>query len=200
MSKPSRKTSAVLAFMAIVAAGYGITEYWRLRNNLPQAFMDAQAKGAIIAQSIVATSQQSSATLNQVNQDDRQGNDQAALALVANLLTESENLRNQAVQLSNQVEAMTQSLSDINSLPARQAALDAISSHLALINQLINYSGDLGNLSDALQRRFSQGSYAETSVQIQALVNQVNVDVAAINNFNNQAAAAMQQFNSIVNK
>ena len=114
------------------------------------------------------------------------------------MITQSEDLRNQAVSLSNQIELMTQSLSGVNSVPEQQAALEAISSQLALINQLVNYSGDLGNLLDTLQAKFA--GQPTDGQQIAPLVNQINTDVNAINNYNNQAQQAMQQFDKLTGK
>jgi hypothetical protein len=190
----SRRTKWIIAFVVVIVAGYGLVLFWQSQNQIPTAFVNARAQSAIIAENIVTTSQQSDATLAQVNADDEKGDYSDALTLVSGLLTQSENLRNQAVELSNQIQQMTQALSGVNSFAAQQAALEAISSHLALINQLINYSGDLGNLSDALQARFAGKPNA---ANIQSLVNQVNTDVSAINNFNNQATQAMQQFDKI---
>ena len=67
-----------------------------------------------------------------------------------------------------------------------------------MINQLINYSGDLNNLLTDLQAHFH--GVASANQNIPALVGQINTDVAAINNFNNQATQAMQQFDTLVKK
>jgi hypothetical protein len=195
MAKLSRRTKWIVGFIAVIVLGYGLVLFWQTQNEVPVAFINARTQGAIIAENIVTTSNQSNATLAQVNADDAKGDYKDALTLVSGMITQSEDLRNQAGQLSNQVSTMTQALSSINSLPERQAALEAISSNLALINQLINYSGDLGNLLDTLQARFSG---APTNGQnIASLVNQINTDVAAINNFNNQATTAMAQFDTL---
>jgi hypothetical protein len=200
MSKLSRRTKVVIAFIAVVVAGYAIALFWQSQNQIPVAFTNAQAQGAIIAQNIVTLSNQSNATLEQVNADDAKGDYKDALTLVSGMVTQSEDLRNQAVDLSNQVQQMTQALSSVNSVPAQQAALSAISSHLALINQLINYSGDLGNLLDTLQARFEGQPLPAGSQSIAAQVNQINTDVNAINNFNTQATQEMQQFDKITGK
>ena len=194
----SRNTKIIVAFIVVVAIGYGFVLYWKSQTSVPQAFIDARSAGALIAMNIVDTSRQSGTILQDVNQEDLNGNDKAALNLVSNLITQSESLRNQAVELSSKVQAMTQSLSGINSFDARQAALEAISSHLALINELITYSGDLGKLSDALQTRFSGGKVPNG--EIQALVNEVNADVTAINSFNTQATQDMQQFDKLTGR
>ena len=194
MAHISRPTKIVIAFVVIVVAGFAAAIFWQSQNKIPQSFTDARTQGAAIAQNIVNISNQSNATLAEVNADDQKGDYADALKLVSGMVAQSQDLRNQAVQLSNQVQAMTQALSGVGSIAAQQSALEAISSHLALINQLINYSGDLGNLLDALQARFSGQS---TKANIASLVNQINTDVNAINNFNSQAQQAMQQFDKI---
>src|ERR1700722_17418225 len=112
-----RRTKAVIAFVIVIAAGYGLVLFWQSQNQIPVAFTNARSQGAIIAENIVTLSNQSNATLEQVNADDKDGDYKDALSLVSGLITQSAQLRDQAVQLSNQVQQMTQSLSNINSVP-----------------------------------------------------------------------------------
>ena len=192
----SRRTKAITAFVIVIVAGYAIARFWQSQNQIPEAFTGARSQGAIIAENIVSTSNESTAELQKINELDQEGDYKDALTLTNGLITQSESLRNQAVQLSAQVQNMTQSLSSINNFDEQQAALESIASQLALINQLINYSGDLGHLSDVLQARF-QGQPEPTGT-VQGIVNQINTDVNAINNFNTQATQAMAQFDKIV--
>src|SRR6185437_3532165 len=171
MRKLSRRTKIIIAFVAIVAAGYFIVRFTQKSAAVPPDFTSARSQGAIIAQNIVNLSNQSTAQLEQVDQQDQQGNYQGALAIVTTLVSQSTDIRNQAVQLSTQVENMTQALSGISNFDAQQAALESISNRLALINQLINYSGDLGNLLSVLQGRFSGAG--GTNSQVTTLVNQI---------------------------
>ena len=198
MFKFSRRTKIILTFVAIVAAGYAIVKFTQGSGAVPQDFSDARMQGAIIAQNIVNLSNQSTATLEQVGALDEKGDYAGALALTTNLVTQSQDIRDQAVALSGQIEAMTKALSDISDFNARQAALESISNRLALINQLINYSGDTGKLLETLRERFT--GTGGTGAGVQALVNQINTDVNAINNFNSQAGQAMDRFDAIVGK
>jgi len=195
MLKFSRRTKIVAAFLIVIAVGYGVALYWQSRNGVPSDFTAARLQSAIIAQSIVNNSNQSTATLQTINQDDQKGDYKDALTLTNQLITQSQDMRNQAVDLSNQVENMTSALSGVKDFNAQQAALEAISSRLAVINQLVNYSGDLGKLLNVLQSKFSGAT--GTDGQVQALVGQINTDVNAINNFNAQAGQAMDKFDSI---
>ncbi len=195
MPKFSRKTTLVAVFVIAIVAGYGIAAYWQGKNHIPASFTNARSQGALIAQAIVSTSNSSTAQLAEIDQYDKEGNYSQALTLTQGLVSQSQTLRGQAIDLSNQIATMTQSLSGVKNFTAQQDALEAISSHLALINELVNYSGDLGKLLDTLQARFKgqQG----TTQEVTTLVTQINTDINAINNFNNQASQAMAAFDKI---
>ena len=194
----SRRTRLVIVFVAIVVAGYLMVRLIQGDSRVPQQFTDARLQGAIIAQNIVNLSNQSAADLEKVNTFDQERNYGDALTLTANLVTQSQQIRDQAVALSAQVGEMTKALSDISDINARQAALESISSRLALINQLVSYSADLSRLLDVLRIRFAgQGG---TATEVNALVTQINIDVNAINSFNSQAGQAMDRFDTIVGK
>ena len=198
MGKFSRRTKLITVFVVLIAAGYGIFRFVKANPGVPADFTDARMQGAIIAQNIVNASNQSTATLEQINTLDQQGDYSQALTLATGLVSQSVDIRNQAVSLSAQVSNMTQALSGISNFNAQQAALESISNRLALINQLINYSGDLATLEQTLASRFS--GTGGSNMQVQALVNQINTDVNAINNFNSQAGQAMDRFDAIVGK
>jgi len=194
----SRKTKIILGFVAVVAAGYAVVRWTQGMGGVPQGFTTARMQGAIIAQNIVNLSNQSTADLLKVNELDKAGDYTEALSLTTNLVAQSQEIRDQAVALSAQIGDMTKALSDISDFNARQAALESISNRLALINQLISYSADLSQLLDVLRSRFTGAD--GTSVKVTALVNQINTDVNAINNFNSQAGQAMDRFDNIVGK
>jgi len=198
MFRFSSRTKVIIAFVALIAAGLAVVAFTRGAGAIPQDFTNARLQGAVIAQNIVNLSNQSTADLAKVSELDQKHDYTSALALMANLVSKSQDIRNQAVALSNQIGEMTKALSSISDFGARQAALESISSRLALINQLINYSGDLGRLSDMLRSRFTGTGGGQ--VEVQAIVNQINTDVNAINNFNSQAGQAMDRFDTIVGK
>lgn len=196
MAKISRRTKIIAAFIIVIGIGYGVAKFIQAESNsIPSQFTAARSQGAIIAQTIVSTSNSSTATLEQINKYDQEGDYTDALSSTTALIAQSADLRAQAVDLSNQVGQMTQSLSGIDSEPARAAALEAISSRLALINELISYSNDLDKLLTLLQSRFS--GTPEPNATVQSIVDQINTDVNAINNFNAQATQAMAQFDAI---
>lgn len=180
----------------VVIGGYLLITFARsFGGGVPVEFSDARLQGAIISQNIVNLSGRSVADLEAINQLDKSGNFTEALNLVTAAISRSQGIRDEALKLSAELEKMTRSLSDLKSFEARQAALEAISNHLALISRLVNYSGYLSQLLEVLRGRFT-GSGAQGS-QVSALVSQMNTEVTAINSFNNQAIQAMQRFDNL---
>jgi hypothetical protein len=195
MPNLSRKTKIIAVFLAFIAVGTATAWFSSKKASIPKDFSDARQQGAIIAQNIVDLSNQSTNDLAQVNDLDKSGNYTEALSLTTNIISKNQTLHDQAIALSDQIETMARSLPNISSSEAQQAALDAISSRLALVSELINYSGDLDKLLVTLQ-----GHFTGTSIQpgdVQTIVDQINTDVNAINNFNNQAQQSMTQFDAL---
>ena len=198
MPKIYRNIIVVLAVVFVLGGGYAFIRFVLNGGGIPKDFVDARLQGAIIAQDIVNLSNQSTLDLSKINELDSQGNYTEALTLTTDVIKQSQQIRDQAVALSGEVETMTKALSGIDSLDARQAALESIANRLALISRLINYSGYLGQLLDTLRDHFS--GKAVKSNDVAGLVDQINDEVRAINNFNSQAGQAMDRFDKIVNK
>ncbi|HUZ93025.1 MAG TPA: hypothetical protein VNG29_03465 [Candidatus Paceibacterota bacterium] len=194
-----RKRTIFIAIGVIFVAGggYGLSRLFASRGT-PQDFMDARTQGAIIAQNIVNLSNQSASDLQQINADDAKGDYTDAIALAQRVIAQSQDIRDQGVQLSNEVESMTKALSGVSSVDAQQAALESISNRLALISRLIDYSAYLEQLLETLQSHFA--GQPQQGAQVQTLVDQINSEVSAINNFNAQAGQAMDRFDKIVSK
>ncbi|MDO8663985.1 MAG: hypothetical protein Q7K44_00310 [Candidatus Liptonbacteria bacterium] len=192
----SRNTKFFLGTIAVVVVG---TLGFRFLSSsaVPQDFIDARIQGAIIAQNIVGLSNQSVNDLEKINQLDQQGNYVEATNVAIEAIQKSRDIRNQAVELSNQVSKMTVALSGIDSFEARQAALEAISNRLALIGKLINYSDYLAQLLQVLQTKFA-GQRGDHNVEM--IINQLNAEATAINSFNGQSTQAMNRFDAIVNR
>jgi hypothetical protein len=193
----SRRTKIISIVLAaiIISVYLGVELVGRANGGIPTGFTSARMQGALIAANIVSLSNEMNVDLKKVNEFDSKGDYTAALNLTLSLINRSQDIRNQAVDLSKQIEEMTRALSNIKSFDARQAALESISSQLALINRLINYSGSLGNLLEVLKSKFV-GSPQDQKVS--TLVNEINNEINAINNFNRQATESMERFDAII--
>ena len=191
-----RSTIYAAVFVALVG-GYAAYQFIFARpTNVPPEFNEARLQGAMISQAIVDTSNNLSRDIAQVNDLDAKGDYAGALRLTLELVNSSQEIRAKAVELSAELEKMTKALSSIDSTSARQAALESISSRLALISRLINYSDETLKLLQALENKFSGAKKGDAKVA--DAVNQINAEVAAINNFNREATEAMTRFDAIV--
>ena len=193
-----RKFIIFLVFVLLVGGGYGFYRLWSGAGVIPPDFNDARLQSALIAQNIVTISNQSALDLSKISELDRLGKFTEAISLTTDAVTQSQQIRDEAVRLSMETENMTKSLSNISSFEARQAVLESIANRLALISRLINYSGELGQLLDILRDRFDGNITKGQTAQIASLVESINGEVRAINNFNNQASQAMDRFDKIV--
>jgi hypothetical protein len=195
MSTFSRRTKIIAAFIILVAVGYGLVLFWQSQNGVPANFTVARTQGAIIAQTIVNDSNQSTDELNAINKYDQEGDYTDALASTTDLINRSAGLRTEAVQLAVQVQQMSTEIPNVKSTDAQQAAIQSMTNRLALINELITYSNDLNHLLGVLQARFS--GTPQPNGEVDSIVTQINADVNMINNFNTQAGQAMDKFDSI---
>jgi hypothetical protein len=195
MSTFSRRTKIIAAFIIIVAVGYGLVLFWQAQNAVPANFTAAREQGAIIAQTIVNNSNQSTDELTAINKYDQEGDYVDALASTTDLINRSAELRDEAVQLATQVQQMSTDIPDIKSTDAQQAAVQSMTNRLAVINELITYSNDLDHLLAVLQSRFN--GTPQSNGEVSNIVTQINADVNMINNFNAQAGQAMDKFDSI---
>jgi hypothetical protein len=195
-----RQTKIIIALGVLVVAGFVLARLNLSSATVPTEFSDARFQGALIAQDIVNLSNQMSGDLAKVQEFDHNQSTTEAINLTTELLQRSQEVRTHAVELSQQLEKMTAALSGVKSQDARAVALESIADRLALINRLINYSDYLAQLMTTLRDRFLGTARPAGAPNVATIVNQINSEVTAINNFNRQAGQAMDRFDDILKK
>ena len=198
MTELSRRTKIFIAFVVMLVGGGVLTYIASTSRGVSPAFLESRMQGALIAQTIVSLSQKSTNSLEEINKLDREGSYTKALTMTNQLITQNKEIKDQAIALSKELESMTKALDSIDSEVARALALQSISSRLAMISRLIQYSDILAQLLETLKLRFSGTSYGQTR-KIQTLIEQINTEVNAINNFDREARKAMDQFDALIN-
>ncbi len=191
----SRKAKIFIGFLIIVVGGYFASSLLWGSSAVPADFEDARLQGALIAENIIRLSSESANDLARVNKLEGERKFSEALDITSRMLTQSQEIRAQAVDLSKEIERMTLALPSIRPVGAQQAALSAITDRLALISRLINYSAGLEQLLGALRGRFMgyPGNH-----QVQNIIEQINNEVTAINHFNSEAVKEMEKFDSLI--
>ena len=194
-----KRLKIFLAFFGIIVASYLFIQFASsFGGEIPPEFSEARLQGALIAQQIVIFSNQSLEDLRTINKLHQEQNFSDAIKLITKVIDRTTDVRSQAVSLSVELEKMTRALSAIDSFEARQLSLEAISSRLAIINRLINYSSYLAQLMDLLRNRFSGSQIGEGQVGL--LIDQINIEIKSINELNAQAGKTMERFDEITSK
>jgi len=192
-----RRPRFYLLFVLILVGSYFVIGLVRSSDTvIPAQFTNSRLQGALIASRIVDLSNQSVEELKLINDLDREGDFPGALELVSKVINQSAEIRGEAVKLSAELEGMTLALQGIESVSAREAAFESISSHLVLIGRLVNYSNYLGELLEVLRSRFL-GDFSDGD-RVPILVANINAEVSEINKLNDQAKAAIERFDELV--
>ncbi len=187
----SKVWKVAAGIILVLVVGFLLSKLRSSSGGATQAFLNARSQGALISDSIVDLSNQISADLSRVNEYDTHGQTREALDLTLQLRAKVQDVKSEADQLSEQLKNMVADLDKIQDPAARQAALDAITSRMALISRLMSYGQYLDQLIEVLSNHFT-GSPDRQSVQV--VISQINAEVTAVNNFNRQAHQAMERF------
>jgi len=189
----------LIIFLSTIAVGLGI--YLLVAAVLkdrfvPQEFLDARARGAELAQNIVLLSRESLKNLGQIAKYDLEGSVAKAVDLISIEINKNQEIRREAIKLSSQLEKMARSLNAIKPEPARVLAIEAISSEVALVSRLIVYNDFFLQLFGTLETKF-QGEEPNPTNRVQQLINNINDEAKAINQFNKRFNESLAEFDKI---
>jgi len=196
--KHFRRRIKILSVFVVLIMGGSLVFYFATGSKATSPeFAAARLRGALVADSIVGLAAEARSSLQAINELDVKGKYADALELTAKLEANNQSLRDQALQLSQEVETMTRAIENINNDRARTEAIASISSRLAMISRLVNYSSYYAELLDALRAKFAGLDGDRRPVGV--LIEQINSEINAINNFDQEAQRAIERFDEIVN-
>lgn len=164
---------------------------------VPAEFLEARIKGADITVQITAASQHSLTVLENIAKLDREGNAAEALRLTIDEIKKNEEFRRKAMTLASRLEQMARLLPSIKPTQAQVLATEAVSAEVALVSRLVNYSEYLRRLFETLRLKFITGD-AGAERTVGELIQRINEEGKAINEFNNRSNRAMAEFDKIV--
>jgi len=187
----------ILITGSIVGVGVYVAAYLIVPSSFaPPEFLKARIEGAELAKTIVDSSDKLLGYLDQIAKYDTEGNTQAAFILTGQALAKIHDAQGEAIKLSSRLEAMARNLSDIKPAQARILATEAVSSEVTLVSHLIQYNDYLKQLFEVLRGKFENPS-SHSNGRVKELVNKVNEEARAINDFNrrfNQSLAEFDKF------
>lgn len=180
-----------------VSGGYLVWAYFA-SPAIPSEFSDARQHIAAISAQLVDLTSTTNYKIKDINYLDSDGHYRAGVALLNKAKEENQKAFEQAVELSNQLKKMTESLPDIKSLDARQLSQEAVSLELALIVHFINYTKAMDDLLNLIQNRLAApGKYQR---EIDVKLTDINAQVLLVNNLNQQFLEKMTELDAILKK
>lgn len=182
------------AFFVVLLGKYALS----VDKYVPRAFMDARARGAKVANNIVNLSNEILKGLDTIEQYEQKGLRSKALNMISNVLSKNREMQKEAVKLSEELKNMASLINEIKPSVAREHAIEAVSSEVALVSRLINYNNFLDQLFKLLYAKLSNGSRAKGRVRY--LIDQINQEARAINDLNEQFNNAITSFDNVYTK
>jgi hypothetical protein len=182
---------------AALIGGYFIVKLLTGGSYVPVEFSEARIQGAALAGEILALSSETLSSLPVIASLDEAGKKSEALALISKEIMRSNEVRAKAVALSSQLEQMARTIDGIKPAKAREVATEAVSSEVALVSRLITYNDLLVQLFQTLRDKFENPN-ADTDGKVQPLIDEINVEAKAINDFNGKFNQSLEEFDTLV--
>jgi hypothetical protein len=192
--KPRLNRPLAVTLTAVIIVGGSFAAFRLLgASQVPKEFQDARSEGGLISERIVENAQGVAQSLDEVSALENQRKYNEENAKIEELRQKNQVMKNDALALSSQMEAMLKVIPDIRSEKARTVAFQAVNNELALIADLLSYGDYMEKLFGVLQDH----SLKNRSAQIDGWIHEINNEVQAINDMNTKAREAFAQFDSI---
>lgn len=196
------KPGGVIIKIGAIAAVLGSATFISLNiisartPHIPAGFLEARARGSVLAENIVTLSRESLANLKKISEADKAGKYSDGIDLIIAEISRNQIARNTALSLSKELEAMALALNEVRPKEAQNLGLQAIISESQVVQRLISYNGYTYQLLEALKTRFINRGSSGAEV-VGDLLKKMNDESLAINDLNGRYKDLMNQFDSL---
>ncbi len=200
-SKSWRRKTLYAVLLAIVLAAGGA--YWYSQSQekyVPQEFSEARNRTVKISERIEQLTDASVVTLGQISTADQAGNYKRGLELVQQEVDRNEAIKEEAIQLSEELRVMALNLGAVKPKKATEAGLQAVTTGLELTQHLINYNNLAQELLTALQERLEKNSDPQTRQRIEQIILRMNEESETINGLNEKYQEEMREFDRLTDR
>ncbi|PIR87828.1 MAG: hypothetical protein COU10_02485 [Candidatus Harrisonbacteria bacterium CG10_big_fil_rev_8_21_14_0_10_45_28] len=160
---------------------------------VPMQFFEARVKASDSAKNLAQLVDSSLLNLNKVKQWAEERKIAPALDLIQFELTNSKERQIAAITLSKSLEQMAHSTAGMSPDKAERLAVEAVSTGVNMVSQLINYNDLLNQLLVILQSKLNDGEDLGTE-QISQIVNEMNSVAREINTLANKFNDLIESF------
>lgn len=185
-----KKIRILIIFLLIIFSIYFVGRFFFVRvKTVPPEFFKARQEASIIAQNIVDLSGNSAKEIEKISDLSGGGYYTEALNMVVGEMERNREIRQKAIELSSNLEAMTRTSAGIYPDSSARLALEAVSIETTLISRLINYSDYLNQLLEILRAKLLGKENSQE--KINELINKINLEAQTVNELN-------QKFNKLI--
>ena len=159
-------------------------------KELPAEFLKSYNNASIQSKKIVELTGLVRIKINRVNQLDRDGNPQEALALISGAKRDNSLAQDRAIELSSHLEEMTNMITSIKSQSVQQTALHAIIIETSLVQEFLEYTQDMDQFLGVLGVAVATDSFGDR-LAVEERLRVVNKRTERINILNSRFLATI---------
>jgi hypothetical protein len=192
-----KKTGFIALPIAIII---GVLVYFAVsgaKTTVPPSFTAARQNAASVSHDIVTLTTSVNQNIQAANAAEAKGDTNAVLAAIGDARTANAAAYEKAFALSQNLQQMTQALTDINSAPSRQMAYEAVAVELSLVSEFIAYTGSLNDFLNTLARSIAVDGLSGNSA-VADVLKIVNDRAATIDKLNQEFNQKMDAFDASV--
>ncbi len=192
-----KKTGFIALPVAIII---GVLVYFAVSGTkaaVPPSFTTARQNAASVSHDIVALTTSVNQNIQAANAAEAKGDTNAVLAAIGDARTANAAAYEKAFALSQNLQQMTQALTEINPASSRQMASEAVAIELSLVSEFIAYTGSLNDFLNTLARSIAVNGLSGNSA-VAAALKVVNDRAATIDKLNQEFNQKMDAFDASV--
>jgi hypothetical protein len=189
-----------LSLVGLVAVLFGIAfgvPYLQSRAPLPEGFPEARMRAGQISQDIVMLSNQTNENLKALAALDPKKDKARADELINDARNKNQAAYTKAVELSGELQRMSESFRGIQSLSLQRIVYEAIALEISLVTEFIQYTKDFNNFLEVVSAFLADGS-AENKIKVQNAERVVNQRITNINQLNSAFLSQMEKFEKAI--
>ncbi len=190
-----KRIGVIITALLLLAGGivYFAVHTWE--SPVPVDFTTARNHAATVSQSIVTLTEDTNKTIQDIHTAQTAGTTDQVLSLIDNARGTNAQAYEKALELSKDLQRMTESLHQIQPRARQQIAYEAIAIELSLTSEFITYTGALNDFLNTLAKTVTAGGF-ENQRALSGKLATVNGKVAIINNLNREFNQKMQKFDA----
>lgn len=166
---------------------------------VPVKFLEARIRAANAADKLADLTEQSAANLSSISGADQRGDYVRGLELVTAEIERGRDIRNTAVDLSEELRDMANGLATVTPKEATAVGFAAVTTGIELVQRFVSYNNNLQELFNTLEARLENEGDEHTRARINELIDALNEEAIVINNLGSEYKNLMIQFDGLTN-